>query len=745
MPLPILNLDDRRFEDLAAEAQERLLRQLPDLAQISPGDPAFVITDLFAWMTETILYRANLIPERQRRAFLNLLQLPLQPAQAARSLVCVDGPNKSSLPKLLAAESVFKSASVTFTSLGELQATPLSVDVLIKEKLSDVQLEELGLSKASLSTQYGEKNIATFRPRHLPVGEGELSLIDSLDHAFYLLISLPPRLQNYRAKLTENLAGVVLNFGIAPNEDKTAQAFPANDLEELSARRLSWELAWVDRAAVDNTGDVSSDKLYYLPLDVLDDSSMGARQAGVVRLRLPDNAGKLKSLQADEYLVDYQFAGKGMYPPEVPAHIEADQLMFWLRLRCVDEPNLSLSYLGINCVEVIGQAIERDIMLGIGDGNPEQAVQLPHPNVDPFSIEIEVEENSAFEAWRRVNHFGAANADSRVYVLDPVNGVVRFGDGVRGKRPLPGHAIRVAYYRHGGGVESNLPAGSITKLAHSSALKVRHEWSAQGGVDAESVSEAEQRLPAFLSHRNRAVSKADFKMLAESNPVNSVARAECVPGLLPGAKIELVQRDIPGVISLFLMPPKDPVVNDAPRPSKGLLRDLFDYLSERILLGTELYVLSPEFVPVAISITLQAQDATMQQSVEKAVEESLVNYLWALAPGGPTGEGWALGRDIDIDELRTQASRIAGVLSISQMTLFYFDSSRAQWQALAKGQLFELQDYQLPQLSAVQASEVNQTGNPDLPLPDGLTPIDSAVDETGQTVEAIPVVPHTCD
>lgn len=740
MPLPLPNLDDRRFEDLAAEAQERLLRQLPDLAQISPGDPAFVITDLFAWMTETILYRANLIPERQRRAFLNLLQLPLQPAQAARSLVCVDGPNSSKLPRILPAETAFKAAGTVFTSLGELQPTPLAMDVLIKEKLSDAQLAELGLSKASLSTQYGEKNIATFRPRHLPVGDGELSLLNSLDHAFYLLISLPARIRKERETLTENLAGVVLNFGIAPDEDKTANAFPAHDLDELKPRRLSWELAWHDS---------SSDKLYYLPLEVLDDSSMGARQAGVARLRLPENADKLQALQAE----DYQFAGKGMYPPEAPAHIESDQVMFWLRLRCVDEPNLSLSYLGINCLEVMGQAIERDVMLGIGDGNPEQSVQLPHPNVDPFSIEIEVEEDATFEAWQRVNNLAAAHPDTREYILDPNNGVIRFGDGVRGKRPLPGHAIRVAYYRHGGGSEGNLPAQSITKMARKTAgLTVRHEWPAQGGVDAESVSEAEQRLPAFLSHRNRAITQADFKVLAESNPVNSVARAECIPGLLPGASIELVQRDIPGVISLFVLPPKDPAVNEAPRPSKGLLRDLFDYLSERILLGTELYVLSPEFVPVALSLSVQAQDATMQQSVEKAVEESLLNYLWALAPGGPMGEGWPLGRTIDVDELRTQASRTAGVLSISQMTLFYFDSTKKQWQSLAKGQTFPLNDYQLPQLSAVQARADNQTVSPsagtlstDLPLPDGLNPTDDAVDAAGQTIEAIPVASHTCD
>lgn len=739
MPLPLPNLDDRRFEDLSAEARERLLRQLPDLAQISPGDPAYVITDLFAWMTETILYRANLIPERQRLAFLNLLQLPMRPATPARSLLCVDSLTSTKLPSLLPAETAFKANKIIFSSVGELQPTPLMMDVLVKEKLEEDQLKELGLSSAALKTQYNEKNIATFRPRHLPVGEGALSLANSLDKAFYLLFSLSSRIRKERDSITESLAGVVLNIGLAPNEDITATPFPTHDLAELKPRRLSWELAWKDKA---------SNKLYYLPLEILDDSSMGARQAGVVRVRLPENSAKLQALQVE----DYQFAGKGMYPPEAPAHVESDQVMFWLRLRCVDEPDLSLSYLGINCLDVIGQAIERDVMLGFGDGNPEQFVQLPHENIDPFSLQVEVEESSTFETWQRVNHFAAANADSRVYTLDPINGVVRFGDGVRGKRPLPGHAIRAAYYRHGGGDEANLPFNSITKMARKiKGLTLRHEWPAYGGIDAESVTEAEQRLPAFLSHRNRAVTEADFKILAESNPANSVARAECIPGLLPGANISLVQRDIPGVISLFVIPPKAPAINSAPRPTRGMLRDVFDFLSNRILLGTELYVLSPEFVPIALSLTVTAQDATMQQSVELAVEESLMNYLWSLAPGGPSGEGWPLGRSVDVDELRTQASRTSGVLSISQMTLFYYDSDKKQWLPLTKGEPFTLEDYQLPMLSAVQARADNQTPGTtadgigiNLPLPDGLTPTDDAVDENGQTYEAIPVVPHRC-
>jgi len=70
MPLPVPNLDDRRFDDLVAEARQRLAAHLPELTQIAPGDPVHAFVDLFAWLTETILFRANLIPERQRRVIL---------------------------------------------------------------------------------------------------------------------------------------------------------------------------------------------------------------------------------------------------------------------------------------------------------------------------------------------------------------------------------------------------------------------------------------------------------------------------------------------------------------------------------------------------------------------------------------------------------------------------------------------------------------------------------------------------
>src|SRR5678816_1952529 len=102
MPLPVPNLDDRRFDDLVEEARARLATHLPELTNIAPGDPAHMFIDLFAWLTETILFRANLIPERQRRVVMNLLQVPVRNARPSRGLVCVDaGPRAVNIPTIL--------------------------------------------------------------------------------------------------------------------------------------------------------------------------------------------------------------------------------------------------------------------------------------------------------------------------------------------------------------------------------------------------------------------------------------------------------------------------------------------------------------------------------------------------------------------------------------------------------------------------------------------------------------------
>ena len=87
MPIRPPALDDRSFDDLVADLLRRIPAHTPEWTNPREGDPGRTLIDLFAWLGDTILYRANLIPERQRLAFLRLLGVGMRPAIPARGLL----------------------------------------------------------------------------------------------------------------------------------------------------------------------------------------------------------------------------------------------------------------------------------------------------------------------------------------------------------------------------------------------------------------------------------------------------------------------------------------------------------------------------------------------------------------------------------------------------------------------------------------------------------------------------------
>lgn len=83
MPLPLPNLDDRSFDELLDEARRRIALRAPGWTDLSPSDPGIVLLELFAFLTETMIYRINRLPQKAYLAFLNLLGVALQPPAAA--------------------------------------------------------------------------------------------------------------------------------------------------------------------------------------------------------------------------------------------------------------------------------------------------------------------------------------------------------------------------------------------------------------------------------------------------------------------------------------------------------------------------------------------------------------------------------------------------------------------------------------------------------------------------------------
>ncbi|MFO0749652.1 MAG: putative baseplate assembly protein [Myxococcota bacterium] len=85
--IPTPNLDDRKFEDIVDEAIRLIPQYCPEWTNFNKADPGITLLELFAWMTEMVIYRLNRVPENNYLAFLNMMGIRLQPPQPARTIV----------------------------------------------------------------------------------------------------------------------------------------------------------------------------------------------------------------------------------------------------------------------------------------------------------------------------------------------------------------------------------------------------------------------------------------------------------------------------------------------------------------------------------------------------------------------------------------------------------------------------------------------------------------------------------
>ena len=83
MSLKSPNLDDRNFDQLVEEALRYVKENSPLWTDFSPNDPGVVLLELFAALTETMIYRLNRVPEKAYIEFLRLLGVTLNPPVAA--------------------------------------------------------------------------------------------------------------------------------------------------------------------------------------------------------------------------------------------------------------------------------------------------------------------------------------------------------------------------------------------------------------------------------------------------------------------------------------------------------------------------------------------------------------------------------------------------------------------------------------------------------------------------------------
>jgi hypothetical protein len=233
---------------------------------------------------------------------------------------------------------------------------------------------------------------------------------------------------------------------------------------------------------------------------------------------------------------------------------------------------------------------------------------------------------------------------------------LRFGDNLHGMRPDPGTHFQ-ATYRTGNGIAGNIGREALYHIVtNDDALKpvsaITNPLPATGGCDPDSVEQIRQYAAGSLLEQSRGVTPQDYITLATQDP--QVHRAN------------VALRWTGSWYTVFLVVER---VNGLP-VDVAFKQSLRQRLEQNRMAGTDLIIVSPNYVPLEIAMTAYYKQGYMPGDVEKALIKAFSNQQW---PDGERGffypDNFGFGQPVYLNELYAAASTVPGIGSVD-ITMF---------------------------------------------------------------------------
>lgn len=276
------------------------------------------------------------------------------------------------------------------------------------------------------------------------------------------------------------------------------------------------------------------------------------------------------------------------------------------------------------------------------------------------------------EPWMLVDTLATAGpADEHVVLRAGTDGgpVLRFGDGTSGAA-LPRGEVRLEVaMRIGAGARGTVGAGVLTHVLSfgelgdlpevlpadperleliAAGVRVSNPLPAVGGRDPEDLERIRARAPIAARTPRSAIVPADYERLVAQTAGVAGARARFRPTAL---------RDVVEVT--LLLDGEDELTAAGDAGTAERLRRWLDVrtrLEDARLLGTDVQVLPPTFVPLDVDLEVDATPGARAEQVRVDVEAAL---------GGPGGlldpDATGLGGDVRVDDLYRRVLRVPGV------------------------------------------------------------------------------------
>lgn len=751
MPLTPPAIDERPFQDLVRDTLARVPVHTPEWTQLGESDPGVTLVELFAFLTESLLYRANRVPEASRFKFLRLLGLGLGAAQPARGLAVLRSDRPEPRAETLPAGSELRAGEIAYRTRNTIDVLPVEARAYVKFGVTPSTTDDAYYRLLYTAAEEPDAELTMYETRVLDARTPVDLARDTVDGALWLAL-LHGKDADPEA-VRAQLAGRTLSVGLQPYVEDTPKVLGTSGAggADQPGRLVRYEMPAL---AATTTVDGRRQAAWRVrDARTVDDVLAGP---GVVEVPLPP-AAELDTWRD----LDPLEAGVGDFPPAIDDSALAGRVLTWLRIVPSASARASFLWAGINAVRIEQRVPVSNELLGEGDGRPDQVFRLARPGVVPGSVRLDVLHANERTRWQAIDDLLAAGPEvgerdpqrapgqvaqdprpAEVFVVDAEAGVLRFGDGLRGRRP-PAGARLVAHYEVCDGVRGNVPPHAITSgPALPPGVKPDNPLPTWGGADAESVASGEKRVAGFIRHRDTLVTHQDFVDIAKRTPGVELARVEVLAAWHPDLGAG-EPGDAPGVVTLMLVPRNDPRQPGAPSPDAALLDAVCRHLDPRRLVTTELVLRGPDYLPIWISLGITVAGGFTVPEVRDGVKRRLIEYLApardaeraaaegvsALALPGMEN-GWPLRKKVNRLELMAEASREPGVLRIDELLL-------------AQGTGGDTPEIPTSGLQLPSIAGLSVEAGAALPL-DALRGAGTGSGQAGRRIVPVPIVPQEC-
>lgn len=666
MPPTTPIIDPRHFQDLVDEAKRRIPQYCPEWTDHNVSDPGITLIELFAWMVDIVLYRLNRVPDRDYLKFLELIGArphPAVPASAELTFWLTAPPTETKLiPRgtEVATRQTETRAAVGFTTDADLRIRVPRLRYCLIARSPEGRPD--GLADVDVSERLGWEQAEIEVFQEIPK-EGD---------SFYL-------------GFEENLGGQVLRLNL------TCQTLRAPNINQDDPP-LVWEFWNGDDWAPllpppEDLALLRQTEAECQELGPRLDDTRGLNRNGRVLLIVPRTCA-VRELRVDNRALEacwFRCRSARRRPED----------RFYDRSPIIHRIHAET----IGGVATASHSFEIPAeVLGRSDGTPGQTFQLLYPPVlprrtagaDRETVEIQRTDGS-YEAWIEVEQFADSSPTDSHFVIDELNGEVRFGPRLHepsgeerqyGRVPPKGQAIRFTSYRSGGGAIGNVGRGALAVPKSASDLAyvkwVLNLRPATGGRDRESIEAFKLRGPNLVRTREVAVTRSDFEYLArEATP--QAARVCCIPAVMDPSANHSAPRQV-----RLLLVPAVPTTDEwipptqlqlSPEIRRELCRKVRAYLEERCPVTTEVVVGLADYrwVSVRARLVIPARpdlEAVEREALRLRITAQATRILYRYiqpVTGGADGKGWAFGKSLTLGDVYPLLQGVDGIEYVEEV------------------------------------------------------------------------------